>query len=686
VTANTSQGSTLGANVVLPSTEAFGDCGTVTSSVPSGSFFPVGNTTVVVTSSTGGGSCSFVVTVVEDAAPTITCPANVQVPTTGCDPVTVNVGTPTASPSGVTVVGERSDGLALDATYPAGITTITWTATDAQNRTATCTQTIDVDSDDTTAPTIVAPPDVNSSTPLDAVGLCGVVIGETQLGTANATDNCSVNISRTGVPAGNFFPVGTTVITYTATDAAGNTATATQNVIVADGPPVIFAPADASYVCPSEVPAGHPSQATGPDVIDANGNPQPGPPADSCSSVVVTVADSTTGAGSASSPLIITRTFTATDTSGHSASAVQTITVIDDISPTVTAPADASYECANNVPVPNASDATGSDNCATPTITVSESNNGGTGSGSSPLVITRTYTATDAAGNTASDSQTITVVDSIAPTVTAPAPVTASADATCQAAIPDFTSGTVASDNCGPVTLTQSPAAGTMVGLGTHQVTVTAVDAAGNSSSSNTSFTVNDTSAPVLSCPANIVVNLPANSSAVSMPVNFPAPTATDNCSSPSVSTSVVSGSVFPVGTTTVTATATDAAGNSSSCTFTVTVRYNFTGFFPPVGNLPVLNSVNAGRAIPVKFSLSGDKGLNIFAPDSPYTVGINCDTTDPGVDIIETVTAGGSSLSFGGDQYTYVWKTNSSWAGTCRQLVVKLNDGTEHRANFKFR
>jgi hypothetical protein len=95
---------------------------------------------------------------------------------------------------------------------------------------------------------------------------------------------------------------------------------------------------------------------------------------------------------------------------------------------------------------------------------------------------------------------------------------------------------------------------------------------------------------------------------------------------------------------------------------------------------------VNAGRAIPVKFSLSGDKGLNIFAPDSPYTVGINCDTTDPGVDIIETVTAGGSSLSFGGDQYTYVWKTNSSWAGTCRQLVVKLNDGTEHRANFKFR
>jgi hypothetical protein len=117
-----------------------------------------------------------------------------------------------------------------------------------------------------------------------------------------------------------------------------------------------------------------------------------------------------------------------------------------------------------------------------------------------------------------------------------------------------------------------------------------------------------------------------------------------------------------------------------------VTVLYDFSGFFSPVSNLPTLNTVNAGRGIPVKFSLSGDKGLNIFAANSPYSVSFNCDTNDPGVDVVETVNAGTSTLSYGSGQYTYVWKTESSWVGTCRQLVVKLNDGSEHRANFKFR
>ncbi len=236
--------------------------------------------------------------------------------------------------------------------------------------------------------------------------------------------------------------------------------------------------------------------------------------------------------------------------------------------------------------------------------------------------------------------------------------------------------------------VTQSPSAGTLVGLGSHTITVTATDAGGNTTTATTGFTVNDTTAPVMSCPANLVVSLPANSSATSMAVNFPAPTGTDNCTAPTVITSVSSGSVFPVGTTTVAATAADGAGNQSSCTFTVTVLYSFTGFFSPVGNLPTLNTVNAGRAIPVKFSLGGNKGLNIFTANSPYTVSFNCDTSDPGVDVTETVTAGGSTLSYnsGSDQYHYTWKTENSWAGTCRQLVFKLNDGSTHVANFKFR
>ena len=115
---------------------------------------------------------------------------------------------------------------------------------------------------------------------------------------------------------------------------------------------------------------------------------------------------------------------------------------------------------------------------------------------------------------------------------------------------------------------------------------------------------------------------------------------------------------------------------------------FNFTGFFSPVSNPPVLNSVNAGRAIPVKFSLDGDQGLNIFAAGFPASQQIACDSSAPIGAIEETVTAGGSSLSYDpvADQYIYVWKTDDAWAGTCRQLIVKLSDGSTQTANFKFK
>jgi hypothetical protein len=173
------------------------------------------------------------------------------------------------------------------------------------------------------------------------------------------------------------------------------------------------------------------------------------------------------------------------------------------------------------------------------------------------------------------------------------------------------------------------------------------------------------------------------------MVVNYPAPTATDNCSaSPTITTSQGSGSIFPVGTTTVNVTAKDAANNQASCSFTVTVRYNFSGFFQPVDNLPTVNVVNAGQSIPVKFSLSGNKGLNIFAAGYPLSQAIACNFSGGTSDIEETVTAGASSLSYDAmtDIYTYVWKTDKAWKNTCRQLVVKLNDGTTHVANFQFK
>ena len=115
---------------------------------------------------------------------------------------------------------------------------------------------------------------------------------------------------------------------------------------------------------------------------------------------------------------------------------------------------------------------------------------------------------------------------------------------------------------------------------------------------------------------------------------------------------------------------------------------YDFSGFTAPVNNPPTVNTVNAGRAIPVKFSLGGDRGLDVFADGYPRSETITCGE-DPQTDgIEETVTAGNSTLGYdpATDTYTYVWDTEGDWSGTCRQLVVRLADGSVHRANFEFR
>ena len=115
---------------------------------------------------------------------------------------------------------------------------------------------------------------------------------------------------------------------------------------------------------------------------------------------------------------------------------------------------------------------------------------------------------------------------------------------------------------------------------------------------------------------------------------------------------------------------------------------FTFNGFFQPVDNLPTLNVVKAGRAIPVKFSLGGYFGLNIFAAGYPTSNVAPCNAAADD-DVIElTVNAGTSSLSYDAstDTYTYVWKTDKLWANSCRQLRVKLTDGSVHAANFSFK
>jgi predicted extracellular nuclease len=114
---------------------------------------------------------------------------------------------------------------------------------------------------------------------------------------------------------------------------------------------------------------------------------------------------------------------------------------------------------------------------------------------------------------------------------------------------------------------------------------------------------------------------------------------------------------------------------------------FHATGLFQPIDNPPELNIAKAGTSIPVKFSLDGDQGLNILAAGYPVSVQTACDASEPTDAIEETVNAGSSSLSYDAttDTYSYVWKTQKSWANSCRQLTVKLVDGTTFQANFNF-
>ena len=132
-----------------------------------------------------------------------------------------------------------------------------------------------------------------------------------------------------------------------------------------------------------------------------------------------------------------------------------------------------------------------------------------------------------------------------------------------------------------------------------------------------------------------------------------------------------------------------EAVGNIffdvSNANFAIT--WPFTSFFPPIANSG-LNSANAGSAVPIKFSLGGDRGLGIFADGYPVSVQINCTTGVPIGPPVPTSPAGGSGLQYDPvlSQYTYVWKTQAAWSGTGRELQVLLVDGTMHTARFKLK
>ncbi len=442
------------------------NCGAISCSQGSGTFFAVG-TTIVVCAAETGDPCSFRVTVEDNEDPTIDCPDNIVTAETtpGSGSAIVNYSVDAQDNSGfVEVACTKASGTS----FPVGTTTVTCTATDEAGNDASCSFTVQVTGDGCglTCPeniTVVAPD-----------GECSAVVnypaptGETECGVITSTP-----------ASGSTFPLGTTTVTVNA--ASGSTCSFTVTVVDQQAPTFTS--------CPNSI------------TVDA-----------------------------------------------------------------------ASGACAATV---NPGAATATDSCSTVTVTGTR-NDGEPISSQQYRVGTTiiTWTATDAAGNSTTCEQSITVRDAIAPTVSVSVPgnvANANVDENCQALVPDLRPYLLISDNCTPVgnlIITQSPAAESPVGVGVHTITVTVIEGdpegVNNTVTVTTPFTVHDVTPPVLTVVGD-------NPLVVECHTTFtdPGATATDNCGATVTSTNNVNMNV--PGNYTITYTATDGT-NSVTATRAVTV------------------------------------------------------------------------------------------------------------------
>jgi HYR domain len=261
-------------------------------------------------------------------------------------------------------------------------------------------------------------------------------------------------------------------------------------------------------------------------------------------------------------------TCTATDVSGIPVEQCNfTVTVIDTEPPTITCPGD--------ITITNDPGDCGAvvfyngpavlDNCPGVMGSCTPSSGSFFPVGTTPV----TCTATDASGNIAQCTFNITVIDTEPPTIICPADLTVPNTIGECGAFVNYPDPTV-SDNCPGVTSSCIPVSGSFFPVGTTPVTCTATDASGNTATCTFTVTVNDTEPPIIVCSPDItVIGDPDLGGAI---VNYPNPLVSDNCPGAAAVCSPPPGSLFPFGTTTVTCTATDAAGNTATCSFTVTV------------------------------------------------------------------------------------------------------------------
>ena len=303
--------------------------------------------------------------------------------------------------------------------------------------------------------------------------------------------------------------------------------------------------------------------------------------------------DVTGPAGPASYPLGTTSVaFTGTDSSGNSAVCTTSVTVVDTAAPDLVCPAPVVAECTGNtsalIDLPGA---TATDVCGGASVS------GPAGPASYPLGSTAVgFSAVDDAGNTADCATSVTVVDTIAPTLACPAPIVAecTGNHAADVDVPSATGG----DACSAVDVT-GPAGPASYPIGTTTLDFAGTDVTGNTAVCDSTVTVVDTTAPAITCPAPIVAECTGNSAAT---VDVPHATASDVCGGVIV-TGPAGPASYPIGTTTLGFGTTDDFGNLAFCTTSVTVGDSTAPVFDPATLEPqtVLGSCDGS---PVGFTL----------------------------------------------------------------------------------
>jgi hypothetical protein len=153
----------------------------------------------------------------------------------------------------------------------------------------------------------------------------------------------------------------------------------------------------------------------------------------------------------------------------------------------------------------------------------------------------------------------------------------------------------------------------------------------------------------------------------------------------------VTGGSGNGVGSFTATCSgAKDNAGNTAApAGVTYAAQYGFGGLFSPV-SMGISNLVNAGQSVPVKWQLTNSNGGFVSAPRAVASItsaNVACGGGATSVPL-PADTSGASGLHYDTtlNQYIFSWKTDKTWAGSCRRFILQLDDGTSHTAEFTLR